>query len=122
MREGATIFGVAADIPHPLPEPLAELIAERFRVLADATRVRLLDHLRDGPTTVGDLTRVTGSSQQNVSKHLGVLLQHGIVERRRVGTSSVYSVADPGVYELCELVCGGLQRRHAALGRVLGAA
>jgi DNA-binding transcriptional ArsR family regulator len=108
--------------PHPLPEPLADLIAQRFRVLADPTRIRLLDQLRDAPATVGQLTESTGSSQQNVSKHLGILLQHGMVERRREGTSSVYSVADPGVFELCELVCGGLEQQHAALGAVLRAA
>jgi DNA-binding transcriptional ArsR family regulator len=115
------LYRVAKEIPHPLPEALADLIAQRFRVLADPTRVRLLDQLRDGPATVGRLTEATGSSQQNVSKHLGILLQHRMVERRRDGTSSVYSVSDPGVFELCELVCGGLQEQHAALGEVLGA-
>lgn len=110
------------EVPHPLPEPLAELIAQRFRVLADATRVRLLDQLREEPATVGQLTETIGSSQQNVSKHLNVLLAHGMVERRRKGNMAVYSIADPGVFQLCELVCGGLQRQHAAVGELLGAA
>jgi DNA-binding transcriptional ArsR family regulator len=109
-------------VAQEITEPLAELISQRFRVLADPTRIRLLDTLRESPATVGQLTEAIGSSQQNVSKHLGVLLSHRIVERRREGTSSVYSIADHGVFELCELVCGGLQEQHAALGEVLRAA
>ena len=105
--------------PHPITEPLADLIADRFRVLADPTRIRLLDTLRDGPATVGALTEAIGSSQQNVSKHLGVLLQHRLVERRREGTSSVYSIADPAVFELCEHVCGGLRRQVAELEAIV---
>jgi DNA-binding transcriptional ArsR family regulator len=109
-------------LTHPIPEPLAELIADRFRVLADPTRLRLLDHLREAPRTVKELTEALGSTtQQNVSKHLGVLHAHGMVERRREGTSARYSIADPQVFALCELVCGGLEQRHNALGRVLDA-
>jgi DNA-binding transcriptional ArsR family regulator len=109
-------------VAQEITEPLAELISQRFRVLADPTRIRLLDTLRVSPASVGQLTDAIGSSQQNVSKHLGVLLTHGIVDRRREGTSSVYSIADQSVFELCELVCGGLQEQHAALGEVLRAA
>jgi DNA-binding transcriptional ArsR family regulator len=110
-------------VPHPIPEPLAELIADRFKVLADPTRLRLLDELRDGSRTVKDLTQALGSTtQQNVSKHLGVLHQHGMVSRRREGTSARYSISDPDVFALCELVCGGLQQRHSAFQRALDAA
>lgn len=113
---------MSVPIPHPIPEPLARLIAERFRVLADPTRLRLLDELREGPRTVKELTEVLGStSQQNVSKHLGVLHQHGMVGRDREGTSSRYSISDPDVFALCELVCGGLQLRHEAFRQALSA-
>ncbi len=101
----------AAAIPHPLPAPLVELIAERFRVLAEPMRIRLLDALREAPATVGELQVATGASQQNVSKHLGVLLRSGLVSRSKEGTFSRYSIADEGVFELCEHVCGGLRRR-----------
>ncbi len=60
-------------IPHPLPDPLVELIAQRFRVIGEPMRIKLLDRLRDGPATVGELVAALGASQQNVSKHLGVL-------------------------------------------------
>ena len=98
-------------VPHPLPAPLVELIAERFRVLAEPMRIRLLDALREAPATVGDLQEATGASQQNVSKHLGLLLRSGLVSRSKEGNFSIYAIADEGVFELCELVCGGLRRQ-----------
>ena len=69
------------DLPHPIPADLAELVARRFRVLAEPMRIRLLDCLRDGSATVGELQLATEASQQNVSKHLGVLLDAGFVSR-----------------------------------------
>ena len=106
-------------VPHPLPAPLVELIARRFRVLGEPMRIRLLDALRDGPATVGDLQSATGSSQQNVSKHLGVLHEAGLVSRSKEGTAARYAVADDGVFELCEQVCGGLRRHLDHLDAVL---
>jgi DNA-binding transcriptional ArsR family regulator len=101
----------ATNVPHPLPEPLVELIAERFRVLAEPMRIRLLDALREAPTTVQGLQQATGASQQNVSKHLGLLLRSGLVSRSKEGNFSIYAIADEGVFDLCELVCGGLRRQ-----------
>ena len=106
-------------IPHPLPEQLVELIAQRFRVLGEPMRIKLLDRLRDGEATVGELQHALGASQQNVSKHLGVLLQAGIVSRTKHGTSSVFAIADEGVFELCEQVCGGLRRQLSELDTLL---
>jgi DNA-binding transcriptional ArsR family regulator len=99
------------DIPHPLPAPLVELIAERFRVLGEPMRIRLLDALREAPATVQELQRATGASQQSVSKHLGLLLRSGLVSRSKEGNFSLYEIADDGVFELCEQVCGGLRRQ-----------
>ena len=106
--------------PHPLSEPLVELIAHRFRLIGEPMRIRILDHLRDGPATVGQLREALGTTQQNVSKHLGVLHQAGIVRREKRGNHAVYSIADASVFELCEQVCGGLRRRIAELDGVLG--
>ena len=108
-------------VPHPLPEPLVDLIAQRFRVLGEPMRIKLLDHLRDGPATVGELQDAVGASQQNVSKHLGVLLQAGMVSRNKQGTAACYAITDDSVFELCEHVCGGLRRQLAELDAVLGA-
>jgi DNA-binding transcriptional ArsR family regulator len=102
-------------LPSPVPRDLAELIAQRFRTIGDPLRIRALDLLRGGEMSVAELTEALGTSQQNVSKHLGVLLQAGIVSRRKEGTSSIYAVADPGVFALCEQVCGGLQAQLAEL-------
>jgi DNA-binding transcriptional ArsR family regulator len=113
---------MAEPISHPLPEPVIDLVAQRFRVLGEPMRIRLLEALRDGEATVQDLTAQLGASQQNVSKHLGVLHGAGIVSRRKEGTFVRYAVTDPGVYALCELVCGDLQRQIAALDETLRSA
>jgi DNA-binding transcriptional ArsR family regulator len=99
------------NVPHPLPAPLVELIAERFRVLGEPMRIRLLDALREAPATVQELQQATGASQQNVSKHLGMLLRSGLVSRSKEGNFSLYAIADEGVFDLCEQVCGGLRRQ-----------
>ncbi len=95
------------------------MIAQRFRVLGEPMRIKLLDHLRDGEATVQELQDVTGGSQQNVSKHLGVLLGAGLVSRTKEGNYARYAIADPGVFELCEQVCGGLRRQLSELDAAL---
>jgi Predicted transcriptional regulators len=110
------------DTPHPLPEPLIELIAQRFRVMAEPMRIKLLDALRDGETTVGELTERLDASQQNVSKHLGVLHQAGLVRRSKQGTFVQYAIADDSVFALCEQVCGGLRQQITDLNQILAGA
>ncbi len=95
------------------------MIATRFRVIGDPNRIRILDQLREGELSVTEITERLGTSQQNASKHLGVLHQAGIVDRRKEGTSSLYSVTDDAVYELCEQVCGGLQSQLAELTQLV---
>lgn len=109
------------DFPHPLPEPLVDLIAERFRVIGEPMRIRLLDALRDGDATVGELTERLGATQQNVSKHLGVLHRAGIVGRERQGTRAIYSISDESVFDLCEQVCGGLRKQAGERDQILSA-
>jgi len=119
---GSTGALPATALPHPLPEPLVELIARRFRVIGEPMRIRLLDQLRGGEATVHELTEAVGASQQNVSKHLGVLHEAGIVARRKDGTQAYYRVVDAGVFELCETVCGSVQRQVSELNAILGGA
>lgn len=106
-------WGTHVAIPHPIPDPLAALIAERFRLLGEPMRIRILDHLRDGPLAVGAMADELGTSQQNVSKHLGLLHGAGLVSRERSGNTMKYAIADQSVFELCEHVCGGLQKHLA---------
>lgn len=110
------------EMPHPLPGPLADVIAERFRVLGEPMRIRILDRLRGGPMSVGELTAALGTSQQNVSKHLGVLSGAGLVIREKEGNTVRCRIADESVLRLCEQVCGGLQRQVAELQALLGPA
>ena len=102
-------------LPHPLPEDLAELIARRFRAIAEPMRVRVLDLLRDGEAGVSELAAQLGASQQNVSKHLAVLADVGILGRRKNGNHVYYRIVDEGVLGLCEQVCGSMQTQLAAL-------
>ena len=106
-------------IPHPLPDALVELVAQRFRLIGEPMRIRLLDRLRHAELSVGELAEALGASQQNVSKHLGALHQAGILARRKEGNRVVYAIADASVFELCETVCGGLQQQVAELAQLL---
>jgi DNA-binding transcriptional ArsR family regulator len=101
---------------------LVELIARRFRVIGEPMRIRILDQLREGEASVHELTTALGASQQNVSKHLQVLLEAGIVGRRKEGNSAFYSITDPGVFALCEEVCGSVQRQLGELSALVGEA
>ena len=106
-------------LPSPLPDLLVDLIAQRFRVLGEPTRIKLLDAMRDGPATATELQAATGASQQNVSKHLGLLVDAGVVRRDKAGTRAYFSIADDGLFDLCERVCGSLRRQVAELDAVL---
>lgn len=107
------------EIPHPLPDALTDLIAARFRLLGEPMRIRILDRLRSGTASVGDLADELGTTQQNVSKHLAALYQAGIVGRAKDGNRVLYSITDPGVFELCDHVCGGLRRRVEGLDSLI---
>jgi DNA-binding transcriptional ArsR family regulator len=122
MAHGPRGPKIRAMVQHPLPNDLVELIARRFRVLADPTRIKLLDLLREREASVQELTETIGSTQQNVSKHLRVLLEAGIVGRCKRGNYAYYSVTDEGVFALCEDVCGSLAEQAEALREVVVAA
>jgi DNA-binding transcriptional ArsR family regulator len=106
-------------LPHPIQDELAELVARRFRLLAEPTRIRLLDELRDGEATVGELSTSLAASQQNVSKHLGVLAEAGILGRRKEGNHVYYRIVDESVFALCEQVCGAAQQQLRALQQLV---
>ena len=106
-------------LPSPLPDQLVELIAQRFRLLGEQTRVKLLDAMRPGPATASDLQAATGASQQNVSKHLGMLIDSGMVRRAKEGNRAYFSIADDSLFDLCERVCGSLRRQIAELDSLL---
>jgi len=101
--------------PHPLPDDLVELIARRFRVLGEPMRIRLLEQLRSGEASVNELADSLGASQQNISKHLSVLADVGVVGRRKQGTHVYYRIVDRDVFALCDRVCGSVRAQLTAL-------
>jgi DNA-binding transcriptional ArsR family regulator len=109
-------------LPHPLPEELAELIARRFRALGDPLRIRIVDLLRDQELSVTTLAGRLDASQQNVSKHLAVLVDTGMLARRKDGNHTYYRIADEAVFALCEQICGSLRDQLAALNELVAGA
>lgn len=109
-------------LPRPVPDELVELIARRFRVLGEPLRIKLLDRLRDGEASVNELTVAIDASQQNVSKHLAVLADAGVLGRRKEGTHVYYRIVDEGVLALCEQVCGSLEQQLRALSELVSGA
>jgi ArsR family transcriptional regulator len=101
-----------ADLPD---DEQLEHIAERFRILGEPMRLRILAALKDAELSVTDLVQATGSTQANVSRHLQALRQARVVKRRKKGTWVYYSIADPTVFELCRCVCGGSQELQPAM-------
>ena len=94
-----------------VPEAAVADVAAYFRVLAEPTRLRLLQALYEGRRSVGELTEQLDCSMANVSRHLSALARQGMVERVTEGTTAYYSIADPTIYALCDLVCKGLLER-----------
>ena len=97
-----------------LTDEALEMIATRFKLLADPMRLRLLHALGERELTVGELVEATGGGQANVSKHLGALLEAGIVARRKAGLNAFYSIADQSIFDLCEMVCDRLEAQLSA--------
>ncbi len=94
-------------------------VAEYFRALSEPLRLKILNALRDKAYNVGELTELLDCSQANVSKHLATLMRHGFVERSAQGTNAFYRIADPRVYQLCDLVCGQMAQRFASQAQML---
>jgi DNA-binding transcriptional ArsR family regulator len=107
---------------HHLSEAALDQVAERFKALSEPMRLRLVYALMDGEKTVSQLVRETGALQANVSKHLGILLDAGVLGRRKEGTSAYYRITDESVFELCDLVCGSIEERLVAELRNFSAA
>lgn len=107
--------------PRTFGEDALELVATRFKVLSEPTRLRILNALRAGERTVSELAEAADTSQANVSKHLGILRRHDMVDRRKEGLHTHYRLKDTAIFELCELVCESLEeelenRRRAVSG------
>ena len=91
-----------------------ELVADRFRALAEPARLHLIIALRDEERSVGELVEATGFATANVSKHLQQLHAAGYVTRRKVGLFVMYALAGKHVMKLCDLMCGQLEAEAEA--------
>ena len=88
-----------------MSDKMLDLVARRFRTLGEPYRLRILQELETGERSVGELVTELNGNQPNVSKHLQVLFDAGLISRRRNGTSIFYAISDPMVFKLCALVC-----------------
>lgn len=96
-----------------------ELIAGRFKALAEPARLRILNELRDGEQNVSDMVELTGLTHANLSKHLQLLHAHGFVARRREGLFVYYTLADKAVFQLCDIMCGRMAAESSARQKLL---
>lgn len=78
--------------------------------MGEPMRLRILMLLEAGERSVGDLVEALGATQANVSKHLQVLTAAGLLARRKNGLNVFYSIADPRIFDMCEMVCGSIKR------------
>ena len=95
-----------------LPPEALRQVAAYFQTLAEPTRLQILNFLRQGERNVGELAQLCGFTAANISRHLSLLTQHGLVARESRGTSVYYSIADPAVYSLCDLVCDSIAKQY----------
>jgi DNA-binding transcriptional ArsR family regulator len=94
-----------------MPTEALEQVAAYFQTLSEPTRLQILNFLRQGERNVGELAQLCGYTSANVSRHLAMLTQRGVVAREARGTSVYYRIADESVYALCDLVCGNIARQ-----------
>ncbi len=86
-----------------------EEVARLFAILAEPSRLCILQALQNGPLTVTEIVEVTGLRQANVSRHLNLLHQGRLLCRRREGNYIRYSITDPMVEHLCQTVCSKIE-------------
>lgn len=91
--------------------PVLAAVADYFKILSETSRLHILQCLKAGPMNVMELGEATGLGQANLSKHLKVMTQAGVLSRQPKGTSAYYDIADPLVFEFCELACGRIGDR-----------
>jgi DNA-binding transcriptional ArsR family regulator len=94
-----------------LPPEALEQVAAYFQALSEPTRLQMLNLLRSGERSVGELAQLCGYTSANISRHLAFLTRQGLVARESRGTSVYYRIADESVYALCDLVCGNIARQ-----------
>ncbi len=98
-----------------------DLVANRFKIMSEPLRLKLLQLLQNGEKSVGELTELCSTSQPNVSKHLKMLQSGGLVTRQQKGNTVLYSIADPTIFTMCEVVCASLEERLRTQANIFAA-
>lgn len=120
IPSGSLTFAFGADLSRiPMTPELLALIAERFKALSDPARLQILNALRSGEKSVTELIDETGRGQANVSKHLQLLHSLGFVARRKEGLYVYYSLKSRDIFQLCDVMCGRIEREVRARRRLL---
>jgi len=120
MTDGRAYDPAGGALPDPIPPALVELLAGRLRVIGDSTRIRVLDRLRHGPASVQELVDAAGTSQQNVSKHMTRLMEHGFVMRERNGNEHHYRLIDPSPLQVLDVLSADLAGQLRRLADMMG--
>lgn len=102
-----------------MPPETVELVAQRFRAMGEPMRLHILMALQGGERSVTELVEQQHTSQANISKHLQVLTACGLLRRRKEGLNVFYSIADPSIFNLCDIVCGSLKKHLDAQAKLL---
>jgi DNA-binding transcriptional ArsR family regulator len=112
-RVKGAVVGPPDGVRPALTAEAMELVAGRFRVLSDVTRLRMLQLLESGENSVSAIAEALASTQPNISKHLRILQDTGLVSRRQDGNTVYYAIADPTVFAICDIVCSSLAARYS---------
>ena len=88
-----------------LSEDRLEAVAARFRCLGEVSRLKIIQELQNGEKNVNELVELTGLSQPNVSRHLSILINCGLIGRRKDGLNVIYKIRDKSLAETCSIVC-----------------
>lgn len=99
-------------VMNQVPDQAIDRVASYFQALAEPTRLRILNLLRQHEHNVGELAQQCGYTAANMSRHLALLMQQGFVKREGRGTTVYYQIADPTISALCDLVCDRIQQQH----------
>ena len=103
-----------------MSDEAVEMVANRFKLLSEPVRLRILQTLEEGRLSVTDLAAAVATTQPNVSKHLKMMQDAGIISRKQDGNTVYYAIADESIFELCDVVCNSLKNRSAELSAVFG--
>jgi DNA-binding transcriptional ArsR family regulator len=116
IRNNEKLVGPKLDAVSPDETRLWEMQADICQTLANPKRLQILNLLKDGELSVGAMVKALGVAKANLSQHLGLMRQKGILSARRQGTAVYYRLATPGITEACgimrQVLAEALQARH----------